>query len=119
MKKKRWIIMIIAIILILTCIWWYFWYKNNKLRWYNETCDSSWADDCLWGGSNRNKRRECSDYLKQRYECQWFKNLDAIYKSKWYKQKYQECYDSYYGFFCGIPEEMCGITRLVSGKFCE
>lgn len=62
---------------------------------------------------------ECLNNLTQWYECQWFKDLNDIYWSKWYKKKYQECYDSYYGLLCGVPEEMCSIDRLVSGKFCD
>ena len=62
---------------------------------------------------------ECLNNLTQWYKCQWFKDLDDVYWSNWYKEKYQECYYSYYGLDCGVPEEMCTINRLVSGKFCD
>lgn len=97
-KNKR--IMIIISIIAIICI---------LIVWY-----------AIYIGSNiSNDMNEESDYIRQRYENQWFKNLNEIYKSDWYREKYQECIDSYKDKHCGIPEEMCTLDRLISGDFCN
>lgn len=123
MTNKKWIALICSIVGVLLCVWWYFWYNNYKLRWYNESCDISRASNCFrYIGTKEQietERVECSEYLKQWYECQWFKDLNDIHWSKWYKDKYQKFYDSYYWLLCGAPEEMCTLERLISGEFCD
>ena len=50
---------------------------------------------------------------------QWYNNLNEVYESDWYKEKYQECIDSYWGKRCWVPEQMCTLDRLISGNFCD
>ncbi len=98
MNKKRWILLILSIILFcgLSFVWYLTYFAVNR-------------------SSDINKH---SDYTTQRYKNQWYDNLEELYKSDWYREKYQECIDSYKDKHCGIPEEMCTLDRLISGNFC-
>ena len=131
--KKHWIWLVIHAIVSFVLI--------SFVLWFSLPMGCTSSIPCLWDGCTPwidpicaineslykilhpfSKSTQDSDeynYLIDWYKNQWYENLEEVYESEWYNEKYQECIDSYKGKRCGIPEEMCTLERLIDGKFCD
>ena len=109
--KKHWIWLVIHAIISFVLVSFVLWFSSPM------GCTSSIP--CLWEGCTPWIDPVCATNEGLYKILHPFSKSKQVYESEWYRNRYQECIDSYRGKRCWVPEQMCTLDRLISGNFCD